>query len=122
MKSKTKIDKHMKRKLNPELAEAIFLAKKNEKWLEVAGILSQPRRLKVEINLEAIEKETKEGDTVLVPGKVLGKGEISKKIRIAAINFSKEAEKKLKDKSCEIVTIQEEIKANPNAQGVKILR
>jgi len=121
MKSKTKIDKQLKRKRNPELAETIIKAKKHKNWLEIASKLASPRRRKVSINLEKIEKETKEGDTVVIPGKVLGDGEISKKIRVVALSFSDRAEKKLKTKKCEVVSILEEIRANPKGEGIKIL-
>jgi len=121
MKSKTLIDNQAKRKLNPELVETILNAKKNEKWVKIAGILASPRRNKVIANLDEIDKASKEGDTILIPGKILGKGDVSKKLRIVALSFSEEARKKLKDKKCEIVTIREEIKINPKAQGVKTL-
>ena len=121
MKSKTLIDNQAKRKLNSELVETILNAKKNEKWTRIAGILASPRRNKVIANLEEIDKESKEGDTILVPGKILGKGDIGKKLRIVALSFSEEARRKLKDKKCEIVTIKEEIKVNPKAQGVKLI-
>ena len=85
-------------------------------------MLSAPRRRKIQVNLEKIEKETKEGDTVIVPGKVLSQGDITKKIRVAALNFSSTAEKKLKSKKCELVSIKEEIKINPRAEGIKILK
>lgn len=121
MKSKSFIDWQAKRKNNPELVETIIHAKKQTKWLEVAGILSSPRRNKIALNLDEIDKESKEGDTIVVPGKVLGEGEISKKLRIAALSFSQEARRKLKDKKAEIMTILEEIKQNPKAQGVKLM-
>ncbi len=122
MKTKSKIEKQMKRKTNPELVRSIIKAKKNKEWLEVASILSGPRRKKISINLDKIDKETKEGDTVVVPGKVLGGGEISKKIRIASLSFSEEAEKKLREKKCEVVSIEEEVRVNPEAKGIKILK
>lgn len=122
MKSKSKIEKQLQRKKNPELVESIIKAKKNEKWLGIAGLLASPRREKISINLDEIDKESKEGDTILVPGKVLGNGNVSKKIRIVAFNFSGEAGKKLKEKKCEIVSIKEEMKVNPKMQGVKILK
>jgi len=122
MKSKTKIDKQLTRKKNPELMASILKAKKNEKWLEIASLLASPRRNKISINLDEINKNSKEGDTIVVPGKILSSGEISKKIRIAALAYSKEAEKKLKDKKCEIVSLVEEIKKNPKMQGVKIIK
>ena len=42
MKSKTLIEKQMQKKVNPDLVKTIIAAKKNENWLEVAGILSKP--------------------------------------------------------------------------------
>lgn len=122
MKSKTLIRKQTERKTKPELVETIFKARKNDKWMAVASIISYPRRLQISKNLDEIEKETKEGDTIVIPGKVLGKGEVSKKIRVAAIDFSEQAREKLKARKCEIVSIKEEIKVNPTARGIKVLR
>ncbi len=122
VKSKTKIDKQLRRKKNPEVVKTIIMAKKNDKWLEVAGLLSKPRSKLMQVNLDRIEKESKEGDTLLIPGKVLGEGEISKKIRIVALGFSKRAREKLKGKKCEIVKIKEEIEKNNKFQGVKIIK
>ena len=122
MKSKTKIIKQAKRKLNPVLVKTIIKAKKFKNWLDVAAILSRPRKNKFQINLERIDQQSKEGDTIIVPGKVLSSGEINKKIRIAALSFSKEAERKLKGKKCEMTSILEEIEKNPEAKGVKILK
>ncbi len=121
MKSKTKIDEQAKRKRNPEVVETIMKAKKSKKWLNIAHILSSPRSNKICVNLDKIERETKEGDTVIVPGKVLAKGDISKKIRVVALSFSEEAKEKLENIKGEIRTILEEMKLNPNAQGVKII-
>ncbi len=52
MKTKTKIEKQLKRKINPELVETIIAAKKHKGWLEVSSILSSPKRKKININLE----------------------------------------------------------------------
>jgi len=38
------------------------------------------------------------------------------------LNFSKKAEEKLKKAGCEIITISEEIKKNPEMKGLKILK
>jgi len=121
MKSKTKIDEQLGRKTNKELVETIIKAKKKKNWLKIAGILSSPRRKKIEINIDKIDKESKEGDTIIIPGKVLSSGSISKKIRIAALAYSKEAEKKLKEKKCELVSLEKEIEINPEAKGVKVI-
>lgn len=121
MKSKSKIEQQLRRKTSSELVQTILAAKKNEDWQKIAGMLSTSTRNMGVINLDQIDKGSKEGDTILVPGKVLGNGDISKKIRIIAFKFSEEAEKKLKNKKCETRTIIEEIKLNPKAEGVKIL-
>jgi len=122
MKSKTLIDKQAKRKTNVELVEAIIKAKKHIKWISVASLLSAPRRKKISVNLDKIDKQTKEGDTIVVPGKVLGNGDVSKKLRIVALSFSEEARKKLKEKKCELISIKKEIDINPEAKGVKLLK
>ncbi len=122
MKSKTKIKKQLKRKTNSELIEIILFANKNEKWKEVAEILSGPRRNMININLNEISEKTKEGDIVLVAGKVLSQGEVNKKIKIVALDFSEKAKDKLLKSNCEISSIEDEIKKNPNAKGFKILK
>mgnify|MGYP001613512789 CR=1 FL=1 len=43
-KSKTKIESQLRRKTDDELVETTIAAKKQEKWVEVASILSGPRR------------------------------------------------------------------------------
>ena len=122
MKTKTKIEKQTKRKTNKELIQSIINAKKNKEWLEVAGIISTPKRKRININLEKIDKESKEGETILVPGKVLSQGEINKKIKIVALGFSKKAREKLSKSKIGISSINEEIKKNPGAKGIKIVK
>ncbi|MBS3085407.1 50S ribosomal protein L18e [Candidatus Pacearchaeota archaeon] len=122
MKSKTKISKQTKKKTNPEIVNTIIAAKKQKAWVEVAGIISGPRRKQIIINLDYLNKNVKEGDTIAMPGKVLGQGEIKKKIRIAALDFSESAREKLLKSRCEIVPLIEEIKKNPSAKGVKIIK
>lgn len=122
MKSKTLISKQARNKTNTELVKTILECKKNDKWTEVASILSMPRRMKTALNLDTINEATKEGDTVLIPGKVLSAGDIDKKVRVVAVAFSDGAREKLKKTKSEIVSVLEELKINPKFQGVKILR
>ena len=62
----------------------------------VAEDLEKPIRARREVNLSRINKYTKDGETVVVPGKVLGGGEIEHKITISAYKFSQYAIVKLK--------------------------
>ena len=121
MKSKTLIEKQMKRKTNSELVETILLAKKNEKWLNIAGVLSGPRKNRKNANLNEINQNVKEGEKILISGKVLSQGNLDKKIKIIASSFSENAKEKIKKAGSESITMLEEIKSNPGAKGIKIL-
>ncbi|MFA6023117.1 MAG: 50S ribosomal protein L18e [Candidatus Pacearchaeota archaeon] len=120
--NKTKIERKLKKKSNPEIVETIITGKKNEKWLEVANLVSMPKRKMGSINLSDIEKQSKDNETIIVPTKVLGNGEVKKKIKIAALGFSAEAKEKLKKEKIEMVTILEEIKKNPEAKNIHIVK
>ena len=122
MISKTKIEKMMKNKKDDYIVKTILAGKKNDAWIKIIQIVAGGRRRHSSVNLDKIEEETKEGDTIVIPGKVLGRGKINKKVRVAALYFSEEATKKLKEKKGEVVSILEEIKINPKAQGVKIIK
>ena len=115
MKTNTKIEKQTLRKTNPELVETIRLAKKNKAWKEVAGMLSTPRRKRVDSNLSDIKED------VLVPGKVLSQGDASKN-KIVALNFSEKAKEKIIKAGGKAISILEEIKSNPDMKGLKILK
>lgn len=121
IKPKTLIEKQLQRKRSQELVETIIAAKKQKAWLEVAGLLSAPRKNHANINLEEIDKQTKEGETVLVAGKVLSQGNVDKKIKIVALAFSESAKEKLKNSGSQTLSIPEEIKLNPEAKGIKII-
>ena len=118
MISKTKINKRIKRKTNIKLVETIELAKKNN-LLDLAKRLSGPTRLQSKVNLEDLNKLKEE--KILVAGKVLGNGQIERKISISALGFSKSALEKLKKKGCETKTIKQEIEKNKKLEGVKII-
>ncbi len=121
MKTKTKIDKQIQKKSNKELVETIIAAKKKDKWFKVARILSGPRRKAISLNLGEINENSKDGDIIIVPGKVLSQGEISKKVKIVAMNFSEKAKEKLLKSKIPSSNIIEEIKKNPDMKKCRIL-
>ena len=122
MKTKSKIKKQIYRKKNPEVIKTIIFAKKNKNWFRIAEILSGSRKKRANLNLEEINKKTKQEEIVVIPGKVLSQGEIDKKINVVALGFSEKAKEKLLKSKCEISNIIQEIKKNPDAKGIKILR
>ncbi|HID40996.1 MAG TPA: 50S ribosomal protein L18e, partial [Pyrodictium sp.] len=63
-------------------------------WRYVAELIDKPRRLRVEVNLSKINRYTQRGDVVVVPGKVLGAGNIDHPVTVAALGFSSQAVEK----------------------------
>ena len=122
MKTKSKIEKQLQRKTNSQLVETIIACKKNKAWLKIAEILSGPRKNRLNLNLNELNKKIKDEKVVVVPGKVLSQGELDKKIKVVALDFSEKATEKIKKSGIETLTILEEIKKNPEAKGVKILK
>jgi len=121
MKSKTKIEKQTLRKTNQELVDIIRQTKKKKAWLKVAIALSGPRRKMARINLDKLEQESKSGEVLVVPGKVLSMGEVKNKFKVAALGFSEKAREKLKRTGCETLGILDAIKLSPEGKGIKIL-
>lgn len=122
MKTKTKINKQIERKTSNDLVETIIASKKNNAWNQIAAVLSGPRRQRLNLNLDEINKISKAGEIIAIPGKVLSQGEIDKKIKLVALAFSESAKKKIMEAKSEMETILNEIKKNPSAKGVRILK
>ncbi len=103
------------------LIEALLKTKKPV-WRKVAYELSKPRRSRVEVNLSKIDQYAAEDATVIVPGKVLGSGAISKKVNVAAFTFSESARKLISQSGGKAISIDGLQKANPEGRGVMILK
>ena len=122
MISNTSISKRTKRKMDPYLVDTIFAAKRSKNWNKVAQLVSGSRRKYIDMNIGQIERESEEGKTLIVLGKVLGNGTLTKKLKICALYFSSSDIKKIKDGKGEAIELIQEIKQNPEAEGIKILR
>jgi len=122
IKSKTLIEKQLQKKTNPELVKTIIEAKKKKNWLEVASALSSPRAKRISMNLDKINEEAKEGEIVVIAGKVLSQGELDKKIKVVALSFSGKAREKIEKAKGDALTILEEIKKNPEAKNARFLK
>ncbi len=95
---------------------------KNPIWQRVALELAKPRRKKVEVNLSKIERYAKPGTTILVPGKVLGSGNLTKNIKIAAFGFSESARKLIVANGSQVLSIEELMALNPEGTGVILIK
>jgi large subunit ribosomal protein L18e len=114
----------MKKKDNQLLLSLIEGLMRNGKpiWRKVAYELSRPRRQKVEVNLSKLEQYAAEDSTVLVPGKVLGAGALSKKVTVAAFSFSGKAKQLISAAGGKALSIESLQKANPEGRGVTIVK
>ena len=115
--NKTKIERRLQMKRDFSLVETIIQLKKTNP--EFARELARPKRRWPAINLKDIEMI--KGD-VLVPGKVLSAGELESAKKIVAWSISKKALEKIKNVKGTFVTIKDEIKSNPELNGLNIIR
>lgn len=111
---------------NPNLKNLIRELKKLSKkedvkiWRAVAKNLEKPTRQRRIVDLDRISRVTKENENIVVPGKVLSKGNLTHKITIAAWQFSEKAKEKIKKKG-KAISIQDLIKENPKGKKIRII-
>ncbi len=94
---------------NIHLRELINKLSKDKKalWKRVAKDLSKPTRSRRVVNLKRINRHSKSGETIIVPGKVLGIGSLKHKLTISAWSFSNNALKKIKESGSKAISIKE---------------
>ena len=90
-------------------------------WRDVALRLEKSRSNWAEPNLSRLSRHAADEDLILVPGKLLGSGEVSGKHTVAAYSVSSSAKAKIEAAGGEVVTIHDLMKANPTGKGVFIL-
>lgn len=89
-------------------------------WKAVAAKLSASASQRTEVNLSRIEKFATEGDKLIVPGKVLATGTLSKKVTIIGFSASESARAKIEKAGAKFVTINEYISDEKVDSKVKI--
>lgn len=97
-------------------------SKKSAFWERAYGLLGKPRRSKKGINLSRLCAITKDGDIVLVAGKVLGSGRLTHKLTIACEGASASASALLKKAGCKLQSIAQLRKENPKGTGVMLIK
>jgi large subunit ribosomal protein L18e len=120
--------KTTEKKSNPRLAALIVTLKDASRineakiWREIARRLDAPRKNYAEVNLSKIDRYAQEGETILVPGKVLGSGALTLPVKIAALDFSEAAVSKITGANGTCMTIEDLVRDNPTGSRVRILR
>lgn len=98
-------------------------AKKNKApiWKDLEGRVSGPRSNKSKVNLGKLAQITKAGEVVMVPGKVLGTGNLGHKITVCAFSISESAARKITDMGGKVLMLEDLVKKYPDGKGVRII-
>lgn len=112
---------------NPVLINTIRVLRKKarennaEIWRDVAERLSRSKRRRTAVNLSQLNRYTEEGETAVVPGKVLGAGDVNHRVTVAAFSFSEAARSKIRKVKGACLTLLELAEKNPKGTDVKII-
>ncbi|HMK32111.1 MAG TPA: 50S ribosomal protein L18e, partial [Nitrosopumilaceae archaeon] len=90
-------------------------------WSRLAELALKPSSAKRTINVGQIDKFVKDNDVIVVPGKVLGTGNISHKITLCSFSMSTSSAKKVLQSGGKILSFSELIKNHPTGKGVVII-
>jgi len=112
--------KHEELKTLVSELKKLSIEKKVKLWKRVAEDLESSTRRHRVVNVYKLSKSAKENETIIVPGKVLGTGDLEQAVTVAAYRFSDEAEKKISEKG-KAMSIEELMKKNPTAKNVRII-
>ena len=90
-------------------------------WKRIAEDLERPTRNRRVVNLSRINRFTQPKETIIVPGKVLGSGNLDHELTIAAFSFSEGAKERITKSKGKIMTIPELMKQNPKGKDIRII-
>lgn len=114
-------------KTDPNLIELISELKRISRennapiWRDIALRLEKPRRNWAAVNVGHICRNVRKGEVVVVPGKVLGAGDIDKAVTVATFNSSRQAEDKITTAGGKVMSLREMADTNPKGKKVRII-
>ncbi len=96
---------------------------KKKIWKDLAERIQKPTRNNIVINIENLEKLAKKfkGKTLIVPGKILSKGEITEKATIIAISASEKAIEKISKKG-EFIFLKDFVNEKVNTKELVLVK
>ncbi len=115
------------KKTDPGLVSLIFDLKKISRendapiWRDIAKRLEKPSRVWSEVNISRIVLHTSKGETLIIPGKLLGAGEIDYPVTVAAFKATKGAKQKITEAGGSVLTIPQLVASNPKGKGIRIM-
>jgi large subunit ribosomal protein L18e len=90
-------------------------------WKDLERRISGPRSNRSEVNLGTLAQVTKANEIVMVPGKLLGTGNIGHKLTVCAFAVSEQTVRKIGQVGGKVITLEELIKKYPEGKGVRII-
>ena len=90
-------------------------------WAKLSQYALKPSIARKSINLYKIGQHTKDNDTVVFPGKVLGTGKLPHKITLCSFSISESAANKIIETGRKLISFSKLIEKNPTGKGVVLL-
>jgi large subunit ribosomal protein L18e len=112
---------------NPELVRTLTELRRATRhhdapiWGTVAERLNRPRHQVDPVNVGHIDRVAKPNEVIVVPGKLLAEGRITKPVTVAAFHYSAEARAKVRAAGGSTLSIEELLKSRPDGAGVRVV-
>lgn len=104
--------------------EKASVTQKNRLWKTVADQVAKPRRERVSINVQKLEKLSEKfgKKTLLVAGKVLAGGNMTKAVSVAAMEYSELGKQKIKTMKGNAWTLNELLESKIKPSDIVIVK
>lgn len=89
--------------------------------LAIANELARPARRSVKVNVSKLERICNPQEDIIIPGKLLADGSLTKPLNLACFSASETAKKKIETVGGKIISIDELLEKNPKGTGVRIV-
>lgn len=90
--------------------------------INLAKQLKVPRRKRVSVNLSKLQRVCKDGDVIIIPGKLLSYGELNKKITISPMLYSNAAKEKIEKSGSKFISIRDLVEKNPTGKNIRLIK
>ena len=90
-------------------------------WTAVADRLERSRHQVRPVNVGHLERLARSDETVIVPGKLLADGLLTKRLTVAAFSYSAEARSKVQAAGGVALSLQDLVKSRADGGGVRLL-
>lgn len=90
-------------------------------WRDIAARLEGPQSNWAEVNVGKLDRYADQGDVIVVPGKLLGAGELAKKLTVASYRSSRQAKDKVENAGGTSMSLDQILAENPKGSKVKLM-